>query len=472
MTATPVIAIGRPTFDLDLAADRVDAAWQLLDRDGLDPHGVRAIATGPDEVDDRLDRVPPDAPCVYVLQATFADSSLVARVHDRLGPPMVIWSFPEPRTGGRLRLNSLCGANLAAYLLRRRRARVGFVHVDPSARGASAELRAATERARALPVAPVDDVVGAATASSAMAAEVAASAATVGRSRIGVVGDAPVGFEPCEGDVAELGRITGLGVDRVALATLFDQADASAPEARRATTERVRTTLDVPDDVERAGLAESMRLHEGLRALAARHGWAALATRCWPECMTEYGGAMCTPMAMLTEDGTPSVCEADLFGAATALILRTVGGSDPFVADLVDAQDDDTSVIWHCGVAPVTLADPRDRPVGITHPNRHRALANQFALRPGRVTVARLSQSSGRISMVIGGGEMLDRPRPFVGTCGVVRWDGGVDRVVDVVFTRGLEHHLGVVYGDHRQSLRALAAAWGLPVISLDADSA
>ena len=97
--------------------------------------------------------------------------------------------------------------------------------------------------------------------------------------------------------------------------------------------------------------------------------------------MTEYGGAVCTPMAMLTEDGVPGVCEADLYGAATALILREIAGSDPFIADLVDSDErDDTSVVWHCGVAPVTLADPDVRPVAITHPNRHRALANQFAL--------------------------------------------------------------------------------------------
>jgi L-fucose isomerase-like protein len=218
---------------------------------------------------------------------------------------------------------------------------------------------------------------------------------------------------------------------------------------------------------------ESIRLHEGLRTLADRHGWAAVATRCWPECMTEYGGAMCTPMAMMTEDGIPGVCEADLYGAATALMLRTVAGSDPFIADLVDVdRSDDTSAVWHCGVAPVTLADPTARPVAITHPNRHRALANQFALRPGRVTVARLSQARGEHTLVIGGAEMLSRPRPFVGTCGVLRWDGGVDRAVEVVFGRGLEHHLGIVYGDWRDELRSLAASWGVPVVSLDAANA
>jgi L-fucose isomerase-like protein len=382
---------------------------------------------------------------------------------------LVIWSFPEPRTGGRLRLNSLCGANLAAYLLRRRRSPAAFVHADPTVTESVGAVVAAVDRAVA--VGPA----GEQWSTSAVTADGVGSeyARQLAGARVGVVGDAPVGFEPCVGDDDVLGRITGLGVDRVPLAALFDRADHADPAGRNATSDRVRTVTDVPADVAAAGMDESIRLHEGLRELADRHGWSAVATRCWPECMTEYGGAMCTPMAMMTEDGIPGVCEADLYGAATALMLRTVAGSDPFVADLVDVdRDDDTSVVWHCGVAPTTLADPTARPVAITHPNRHRALANQFALRPGRVTLARLSQAGGENSLVVGGAEMLARPRPFVGTCGVLRWDGGVDRAVEVVFGRGLEHHLGIVYGDWRAELVSLAAAWGLPVVSLDAASA
>ena len=255
------------------------------------------------------------------------------------------------------------------------------------------------------------------------------------------------------------------------LPTLFDQADAAPASVRTATIERVRVAMDLDEKTASAGLDESVALHSGLSALADRHGWSALATRCWPECMTEYGGAVCTPMAMLTEDGVPGVCEADLYGAATALILREIAGSDPFVADLVDSDErDDTSVVWHCGVAPVTLADPDVRPVAITHPNRHRALANQFALKPGRVTVARLSQAGGALSMVIGAGEILQRPRPFQGTCAVLRWDQPVSAVVGTVFGCGLEHHVGVVYGDHGAALESLAAAWELPVIRLGVD--
>ena len=413
-----VVPIGRPTFDLELGEQQVAAAT--------------AVLTG-------------------------------------LGSPIVVWSFPEARTGERLRLNSLCGANLAAYLLRRRTHRVEFVHVDPSADAAADMVNRAIDRVtEAAPTAPGHGVAPSRTADLQAGRSIADRLVS---HRIGVVGDPPNGFEPCVGDVDEMRAVTGIEVDRVPLTVLFDEADAAPAAVRAATIERVRASMDVDDETADAGLDESIALHSGLRALADRHGWSALATRCWPECMTEYGGAVCTPMAMLTEDGVPGVCEADLYGAATALVLREIAGSDPFVADLVDCDEhDDTSVVWHCGVASVTLADPDVRPVAITHPNRHRALANQFALRPGRVTVARLSQAGGELSMVIGGGEILRRPRPFQGTCAVLRWDQPVTAVLATVFGRGLEHHVGIVYGDYAAELESLAAAWGVPVIRLGVD--
>lgn len=467
-----VAAVGRPTFDLASGAERVAAAVDLLDRVAafdvtvLRPDSGDAVFTDRTDLVEALDRCRAPVEVVVVLQATFSDSSLVAAIAERLDAPLIVWSFPEERTGDRLRLNSLCGANLAAYLVRRpphRGRRVEFLHLDP--------LRGAPEALAEL----LEQVVGAAppvvqqpSGTSTTSEEGRRLAAMFHGDRIGVVGRPPDGFEPCRGDADELQAITGIGVERVPLAELFDRADAVDENTRTATALRVRSTMDVPPDVEAAGMPESIALYGGLRSLALEHGWTALTTRCWPECMTEYGGAVCTPMAMLTENGVPAVCEADMYGAATALLLHHVGGSEPFVADLVDADPtDDTSVVWHCGVAPATLAQPGERVTAITHPNRHRALANQFGLRPGRVTVARLSQAGGRPQLVIGGGEMLDRPRPFSGTCGVLEWDEPVEDVLATVFDLGLEHHLGIVYGDHRPALAALADEWGVPVVWL-----
>lgn len=472
-----VLAVGVGTFDLELGAACCDAAWEVLDRNAATLVGDPAILTDSLEVADAADRLAASGvDAVVVLQATFCDARAVVEIASRTGAPVVVWSFPEPRTGGRLRLNSLCGANLASYSLRRRDHPAAFVHVDPHVPGAEERLGRALREVRAtVPAGPlptprsVDDTATGDVAAARRAARDLRGAV------VGVIGDPPAGFEPCEADDAAVGAVCGVAVERIALGELFDEADRADASEVEAARERAATTFTFDDEVPESGLEESLRLYRGLRGLAEARGWAALSTRCWPECMVDYGGAVCTPQAMMTEDGVPAVCEADLLGSITALVLQRIAGSDPFLADLVDVDpDDDTCVLWHCGVASSRLAAPGVQPVGITHPNRHRALVGQFALRPARVTVARISQAvpateGPGMVMVVGAGEILDRPRPFSGTCGVVRWDRPAADVVGSVLRHGLEHHLCVVEGDHRATLVALARELGIGVIDLTA---
>ena len=119
---------------------------------------------------------------------------------------------------------------------------------------------------------------------------------------------------------------------------------------------------------------------------------------------------------MLAEAGTPATCEADVLGAVTAVALEAASGRRAFVADLVDAATDGTVAFWHCGQAAPDLAHP-DEPVASTvHPNRRRPLLHEFRLRPGRITIARLGHTTEGLRLAVGGGEILDAPRPFAGT--------------------------------------------------------
>ena len=58
--------------------------------------------------------------------------------------------------------------------------------------------------------------------------------------------------------------------------------------------------------------------------------------------------------------GIPTGCEADALGTLTTLLLQEAAGTPAFMADLVDI-DTDSAVFWHCGLAPLSMADP-DRP--------------------------------------------------------------------------------------------------------------
>ena len=174
------------------------------------------------------------------------------------------------------------------------------------------------------------------------------------------------------------------------------------------------------------------------------------------------------PTRLLNDDGIPGCCEADAYGAVTSLVLQWLAGGPAFVADLVNLDlVGDTGVLWHCGLAPLAMAPPGVAPRATVHSNRRKPLLNEFPLRPGRVTIGRLSQSRGVTRLTIGGGEMLPEPMAFSGTGGVIRFDRPAAAVMDTIMLEGHEHHYGVVYGDVRTELRALAAQLRIPVIDL-----
>lgn len=206
----------------------------------------------------------------------------------------------------------------------------------------------------------------------------------------------------------------------------------------------------------------------GLDQIQTEGGYDAFAIRCWPEAFTEYGGAVCGPISMMVQSNVPCACEADVYGAVTQLILQDAALAPVFLTDLVDVDtEDNTAVVWHCGQAPISMCAPDSAASATIHANRNMPLLYQFALKPGPVTFMRVSQSFNQPKMVLGFGEMLDRPMAFTGTSGVVRFQREASEVLDDIISSGLEHHMAIAYGDHREVLRSVAAAMQLPLLEI-----
>ncbi|MGI9528239.1 MAG: L-fucose/L-arabinose isomerase family protein [Acidimicrobiia bacterium] len=461
-----VIAIARPTFDVPFAEKHAEAAFHNLRSSDLEVVGSPGLAMDIATVESRLESIlRQEAEAVIVLQATFADSSLAvaATNHDL---PNVLWAFPEVRTGGKLRLNSFCGINLAAFTLSNLEREYRWVQADPADPSAAQDVIAAIGARH-------DHGAGAMPTPSSAFAKPLVVAATAVRDRlesavIGRVGERPDGFEPCGYEASTLREILGVEVQEVALPELFRRSAEASEDDVKDVREKAEAFLGGIDEVDQESLDRSLRMNVGLRSLIEENGWSGVATRCWPETFSEYGGAACTPMAMLTDDHTPGSCEADVYGNITGLVLSWLTDAPSFVADLVDLDPyTDSGVMWHCGLAPFALADPNSVPSATVHPNRKKPLLSEFPLKPGRVTVARFSQSRNMQRLVIGGGEMLPEPLAFSGTAGVIRFDSSVNDVLHTIMWEGLEHHYGIVYGDVRDELRALASVLEIPVIDL-----
>ena len=113
-----VLPLARPTFDVPFAEETCRNAWNLLEQIPAEWSGSKELLFDAGAVEGRLEEMvknPPDL--LLVLQLTFTDATMTVKLAETLDAPMVFWSFPEERTGGRLRLNSLCGINLASHAL-------------------------------------------------------------------------------------------------------------------------------------------------------------------------------------------------------------------------------------------------------------------------------------------------------------------------------------------------------------------
>lgn len=437
------VALARPTFDTALAAEvTAQARAALLGTGALSLVGpenlvmdlpaaeaaAQALTTGPLDL-------------LVIFQASFADSTMAVALARAVPAPMLLWAVPEERTGGRLRLNSFCGINLGGHSLRRAGFRYDYVYATPGDPAAAAKTLTLARAGRA--------------------------ARLLRGARIGRFGRNPDGFEPCTFDDQALTALTGVRVEQRELAEVFSAARAAAATVAPTLADLSRRVEGLAG-LDQTALHKSLGAYVTLRDLAQENEYAGLAVRCWPEFFTELGGAACGAMSLLSDQMIPCSCEADVNGTVTQLMLQWLSGEQAFGTDMVgfDVARDE-AVLWHCGLAPLAMADPEFRPRGTIHSNRKLPLLMEFPLKPGRVTIARLSEATGAYRLVVGRGEMLRAPMSFSGTSGVLRFDRPAGEVLDTIMKEGLDHHISLTYGDFVAELLALAELLDLPVLRL-----
>jgi L-fucose isomerase-like protein len=438
-----LVPLARVNYDMELAASLAQSFRTHLIFRGLKVVGSSALVTDLAGVQSTLQQLTKESfDLLLVFQATFADSTLLTAIAQAIEQPLFLWAVPETPTGGRLRLNSLCGVNLAAHTLTRCRRRYAYAYASPDDRAAIERLRAAAAAAQVI--------------------------RRLKSARIGVVGEPPAGMDTCLLDEAALRQKFGLQVVNIPLSVVFERIYQVDPSLTRTIQERLRPRVAQLDEIDQQPLHRTLGAYQVLSELAREQELDALAVRCWPEFFTEMACSACGALSLLSDQHVPASCEADGNGAITQLILQWLSNEPAFGTDIVAVDDaTDTTVLWHCGQAPLAMADPGFQPRATIHPNRRLPLLMEFPLKPGRVTLARLSQASGELGLALGRGEMLSAPPSFSGTSGVVRFDQPAQQVLDTLLGRGLEHHLALTYGDHLASLLSLAKFLNLPTLIL-----
>lgn len=153
-------------------------------------------------------------------------------------------------------------------------------------------------------------------------------------------------------------------------------------------------------------------LKVAMKLLAAQYGCNAIAIQCWNALQGELGIMPCAANSLLNEDGIPVVCETDIHGAITALLVEaaTLDDTRSFFADWTVRHPDDENgeLLQHCGPWPISVAKEKPTigyPLAFDHPGAVEAEAKH-----GKMTLCRFDGDNGEYSMLLGNAEGVEGP--------------------------------------------------------------
>ena len=349
--------------------------------------------------------------------------------------PILLWSIPKPES-----LISPCGLISASSNLRRLGKRFGYIFGsmdDPET------LRRIESYAR-----------------------VCAAAKRLRRSRIGVVGYNCPGMIDVTFSEIEVKRL-GPQIVHLSIADLLDRCESvDKGKAVRDVEELERRVGGV--EVSRESLINAVRMYYALRELSEEHKLDAITVRCWPELREQRGLIPCYGLSRLSDEGVIGTCECDVFGAATQLIGYWLTGIPPFNGDFGAIYPEENAIqLWHCGAASTRLSKDFSEIHVRSHAQVGVGVTLEFPLKPGRVTITRITRPmNGRFGILIAGGEALRLSPEERGNPAKIRLDDPLERYLDALVKGGVEHHLIMVYGDIRRELFMLSEVLDLEPIT------
>lgn len=149
-----------------------------------------------------------------------------------------------------------------------------------------------------------------------------------------------------------------------------------------------------------------------MKNLAEKYGCQAIAIQCWNALQGELGIMPCAANSLLNEEGIPVVCETDIHGAITALMVEAASsdGKRSFFADWTVRHPDNENgeLLQHCGPWPISVADEKPtigKPLAFDYPGSISARAKK-----GIMTLARFDGDNGEYSLLLGNAKGIEGP--------------------------------------------------------------
>lgn len=213
-------------------------------------------------------------------------------------------------------------------------------------------------------------------------------------------------------------------------------------------------SLDDKENEEKISQVAALKV--AMKELASEYNCRAVAIQCWTALQDMAHIMPCLANSILTDEGIPTVCETDIHGAITAIMMQavTMNESVSFFADVTvrHPENDNAELLWHCGNFPYSLAKKGNNcAVGKSKYHDNNYGIGEWELKDGELTIARFDADHGKYQLLIGEAKTTQGPRN-VGSyvwMEVDNWPKWERKLVEGPYI----HHVCGVYGHYGEIL-------------------
>lgn len=231
------------------------------------------------------------------------------------------------------------------------------------------------------------------------------------------------------------------------------EVEEAKPQDFTDTVNRIRT-FDKADNEEKINKVAALKV--AMKELAKQYGCRAVAIQCWTSLQDMADIMPCHANALLTDEGIPTVCETDIHGAITAIMMQAIVADEsvPFFADVTvrHPENDNAELLWHCGNFPFSLAKNKENAkIGASKYHNNTYGIGEVRLKDGELTIARFDGDHGEYKLLIGEAKTTDGPMN-VGSyvwIEVDDWAKWEHKIVEGPYI----HHVSGIYGNYGEIL-------------------
>jgi L-fucose isomerase-like protein len=329
---------------------------------------------------------------VFFPHCDFGEEAAIARVGKKLGKPVLMWAPRDeaPRADGSRQRDSQCGIFASTKVMQMYG--VPFSYITNSSVN--------------------DEIFDRGFRNFLAAAHIVKE---FRRLRIGQISTRPAPFCSVMANEAELLEKFGVEVVPTTLVDIEQSVKSilkRRPESLMETAMGIKAKIPVVK-VDDEAVERLAALKLAIKSWAEQEQLSAAGIQCWSALQASLGIVPCFINGELTAEGLPVVCETDIFGAITSVMMQAAvhGKETVFFADLTirHPENDNAELLWHCGVFPSSLGRDKasmrlDATAGV-YPG-----CGNWEIKGGDITIGRLGGAGGDYSFLVGHGKAVAGP--------------------------------------------------------------